>query len=144
MQRFTVYRPNLSALVAAGHVQLTTDQRNADDQPQYEGVIWSDGSCTLRWRTAVASTSVFPSFADMIKIHGHPEYGTRIVFHDGLPPAAWMETLRAYGQRLEDESKGELRLVEVEDRDGGVAMFMARADDTGGLVQTLFAREWRG
>ena len=135
MKRFTAYRRNLSALVEAGHVQHTSDQRNADDQPQYEGVIWSDGTCTLRWRTAVASTSMFPSFAEMLKIHGHPEYGTRFVFHDDEPPAEWLETLRLYGYRLQDESKGELRFVEVEGKLGCTAMYMAKGT---GLVQTLF------
>jgi hypothetical protein len=135
MQRFTAYRPNLSALVESGHVQHTANQRNADDQPQYEGIIWSDGTCTLRWRTAVASTSMFPSFADMIKIHGHPEYGTRFVFHDGEPPAEWLDALRAYGCKLRDESNGVLRFVEVEGRLGTTAMFMANGT---GLVQTLF------
>lgn len=135
MQRFTAYRPNLSALVEAGHVQHTAHQRNPDDQPQYEGIIWSDGTCTLRWRTAVASTSMFPSFEEMLKIHGHPEYGTRFKFHDGEPPEEWLDTLRAYGRRLQDESGGELRFVEVEGKLGCTAMFMANGT---GLAQTLF------
>lgn len=136
MQRFTAYRSNLSALVADGKVQHTEFQRNGDDEPQYEGIIWSDGTCTLRWRTAIASTSMFPSFAEMVKIHGHPEYGTRMVFHDGEPPEVWMDTLRQHGRRLETESDGALEFVEISGRLGSSAMFMR--EKGGGLVQKIF------
>lgn len=134
IRRFTGFRRALSELVEAGTVQHTAYQRNPDDAPQYEGVIWSDGSCTLRWRTAGASTSVFPSFEGMIKIHGHPEYGTEIVFHDGEPPAVWIETLRAYGMKLAEESEGRLVFCDVrEKRDpsASVAIYVEYADHTG-------------
>lgn len=79
MRRFTAYRPN----VPDTH---TEDQRNAPDEVQYEGVIFTDGTCVLRWRTAVNSCSVWDSFNAAMRIHGHPEYGTRIVFHDSPRP----------------------------------------------------------
>lgn len=133
IQRFTSYRRNLSNLVDAGKVSHTPLQRNPDDQPQYEGVIWTDGSCTLRWRTAAKSTSVFASFEEMVTIHGHPEYGTEIVFHDGEPPEEWLQALRNYGQKLVDESHDSLKLVEIPDQRGGrvpVAMYVEYANHT--------------
>lgn len=77
MKRFTLYRP----FVPETH---TADQKAPADQPQLEGVIFSDGTCVLRWCTT-PSTSVWSSFSDMAKIHGHPEYGTYFVWHDGEP-----------------------------------------------------------
>jgi hypothetical protein len=77
MKRFTLYRP----FVPETH---TADQKAPADQPQLEGIIFSDGTCVLRWCTT-PSTSVWSSFEDMAKIHGHPEYGTYFVWHDGAP-----------------------------------------------------------
>lgn len=85
MQRFTAYRRNISARDT--HNEL---QKNADSEPQFEGVIWTDGTVTLRWLTACRSTSVWNSVEDMLNIHGHPEYGTEIIWHDGDAPAAWV------------------------------------------------------
>ena len=56
------------------------NQRNAPDQPQFEGVVWTDGTCTIRWLTAKVSTSVWASLDDMLAIHGHPEYGSELVW----------------------------------------------------------------
>jgi hypothetical protein len=50
----------------------------------YEGVIFSDGTVVLRWLTAFKSHSVWDSFRSFYQVHGHPEYGTRIEFADGL------------------------------------------------------------
>ena len=58
------------------------DQRGSPSEVQYEGVIFSDGSCAIRWRTAVKSTSVWASFDDLLRIHGHPEYGSELVWTD--------------------------------------------------------------
>lgn len=85
IQRFTAYRRNLSE--RRTHTKL---QSNPDDHPQYEGVIWSDGTVTLRWLTACASTSVWSSIEDCLSIHGHPEYGTDIIWHDGPAPTYWL------------------------------------------------------
>ena len=76
MYRFTVYRPN----VPETH---TADQKNAPDEPQFEGVVFSTGKVVLQWLTASKSVSVFDCMDDMIRIHGHPEYGTYFVWHDG-------------------------------------------------------------
>lgn len=83
IRRFTVYRP---AVPTDTHNE---DQRNAPDQVQYEGVVFTDGTCVLRWRTAVGSFSVWNSFEEAMRIHGHPEYGTKIVFHDAPISLPW-------------------------------------------------------
>lgn len=88
MQRFTVYRRNLSE--RGTH---TTLQANPDDSPQYEGVVWTDGTVTLRWLTACKSHSVWASLSDVLNIHGHPEYGTVIEWHDGPAPQEWLDQL---------------------------------------------------
>jgi hypothetical protein len=90
IQRFTAYRLNL-----AERGTHTAEQANADDQPQYEGVIWSDGTVTLRWLTAMSSTSVWAKLSDMLAIHGHPEYGTEIIWHDAPAPQEWTDILQA-------------------------------------------------
>lgn len=55
------------------------------DEPQFEGVVFSDGTCAIRWRTAIPSTSIWRSFADAMVVHGHPEarYGSELVWLDG-------------------------------------------------------------
>jgi hypothetical protein len=83
MRRFTAYRP---AVPTNTHNE---DQRNAPNEVQYEGVVFTDGTCVLRWRTAVGSCSIFKSFEEAMRIHGHPEYGTQIIFHDEAIPLPW-------------------------------------------------------
>ena len=55
---------------------------NGGWQPDYEGVIFSDGTVVIRWLTAFRSHSVWPDYETFYQVHGHPEYGTRIVFDD--------------------------------------------------------------
>jgi hypothetical protein len=72
-------------------------QRNAPDVPQYEGIVFTDGTCVIRWCTPLKSTSVWDSFETMIGVHGHPEerYGSELVWHDaaeifeGEPKETW-------------------------------------------------------
>jgi hypothetical protein len=104
IQRFTAYRRNLSSM--GTH---TESQRNPDDEAQFEGVIWSDGTVTLRWLTACRSTSVWGSLEDMLEVHGHPEYGTEIIWHDRVvPPEFWLDKVRAYHQKLNEANKNRL------------------------------------
>lgn len=91
MNRFTVYRRNISERDTHNE-----QQKNPDHVPQYEGVIWSDGTVTIRWLTACRSTSVWHCLDDMLAIHGHPEYGTEIVWHDGPVPEEWQQRVDAY------------------------------------------------
>lgn len=90
MFRFTAYRRAIS-----GRDTHTALQKNADDVPQFEGVIWTDGSVTLRWLTACRSTSVWANVEDMLNIHGHPEYGTDIIWHDAPAPQVWHDQVAA-------------------------------------------------
>ena len=86
MKRFTAYRPLISQ--RGTHNQF---QRNADHEPQYEGVIFTDGSVAIRWLTSCHSTSLFADLTDMIRIHGHPEYGTIFKWHDCEEPKEWTD-----------------------------------------------------
>lgn len=98
MKRFTAYRRNISA--RATHNEF---QKNPDDVPQFEGVVWTDGTVTLRWLTACRSTSVWASLRDCLTIHGHPEYGTEIEWHDhASPPREWLEQCAA-ARKMEDD-----------------------------------------
>lgn len=47
---------------------------------QYEGVLFTDGTLAVRWRTEYRSTSVWASWDDFWHVHGHPEYGTRLTW----------------------------------------------------------------
>lgn len=72
MKRFRVWRPNPPGhYIAQGHA-------NQPDQPQFEGVIFTDGTVAVRWLTQFRSTSVWASFAELWAVHGHHEYGTQI------------------------------------------------------------------
>ena len=75
-RRFTMYRRNVPD---ATH---DANQKNAPDQPQFEGVQFSDGTVAIRWLTAKRSTAVWASMDDAMAIHGHPEYGSELVWHD--------------------------------------------------------------
>lgn len=70
MRRFRVYRPT----PPEGYREQGA--ANPPDQVQFEGVVFSDGWCAVRWLTDFRSVSVWASFTDLEKIHGHPEYGT--------------------------------------------------------------------
>lgn len=77
MRRFTVYRRDV-----ARHGKHDANQMNPEDQPQFEGVVFSDGTVAIRWLTAKRATAIWASFDDMLAVHGHPEYGSEIVWHD--------------------------------------------------------------
>lgn len=74
MRTFTMYR--------RGDLSMThnADQSNAPDEPQFEGVVFSDGRVAVRWLTAKASVSVWDCWADLMAIHGHPEYESELVW----------------------------------------------------------------
>lgn len=46
-----------------------------------EGVIFSDGTCAMRWLSAHRSTAVYDSVDDLMAIHGH-NGATVLVVHD--------------------------------------------------------------
>ena len=77
MIRFTAYRRDMDQ-----RETHNDQQKNPEEEPQYEGVVFQDGTCVLRWLTPLRSTSVWDSFIAAMGVHGHPEYGTEIVWHD--------------------------------------------------------------
>jgi hypothetical protein len=79
MRRFTMYRRYRRAVPAATH---NADQANLPDEPQFEGVVFSDETVVVRWLTQRRSTSVWSSVADLLAVHGHLEYGSILVWHD--------------------------------------------------------------
>ncbi len=89
VRRFTMYR---RAVPLETHDE---NQRNAPDEPAFEGVVFSDGTVALRWCTAVRSTSVWASLDDALKIHGHPEYQSELVWHDPQSASATQEAVAA-------------------------------------------------
>jgi len=74
VRTFTMYR---RAVPTDTHDE---NQRNAADEPQFQGVVFDDGTVAIRWQTAKRSTSVWDSMDDMLAIHGHPEYGSELVW----------------------------------------------------------------
>jgi hypothetical protein len=90
IKRFTMYRHGISQRDTHNEVQ-----KNPDDVPQFEGVVWTDGTVTLRWLTPIKSTSVWNSLADALAIHGHPEYESVLAWHDGEVPTEWLDLVAA-------------------------------------------------
>ena len=76
MRRFSMYRRNMA------NAPHNANQKNQPDFVQFEGVVFSDGRVAIRWMTAKQSTSCWDSMEDMLDIHGHPEYGSELVWHD--------------------------------------------------------------
>ena len=73
MKLFSMYRRSIPE-------HHNTDQANPPDMPQFEGVIFSDGTVAIRWLTAKKSVSFWANFDDMLAVHGHPEYESEIVW----------------------------------------------------------------
>lgn len=76
MKRFIGYRPSPPEDYRA------KGAANAPDEAQYEGVVFGDGTVAVRWLTEFRSHSIWASYDDFYKIHGHPEYGTIIKWLD--------------------------------------------------------------
>jgi hypothetical protein len=78
MRRFRCYRPHPPT------EYYEQGAANAPDEVQFEGVVFSDGTCAVRWLTQFRSHSIWSSWEDLERIHGHPEYGTVIEWLDGI------------------------------------------------------------
>lgn len=76
IRRFECYRPN----PPEGYREQGV--ANAPEEVQFEGVVFSDGTVCIRWLTQFRSHSVWQSWDDVEKVHGHPEYGTEIRWLD--------------------------------------------------------------
>lgn len=70
MKRFEVFRPQ------PPDEYYEQGVANAPDEVQFEGVVFTDGTVTVRWRTQFKSHSVWSSLDELKQVHGHPEYGT--------------------------------------------------------------------
>ena len=55
---------------------------NSGMTPDYEGIVFSDGTVVIRWLTQFRSHSVWTDWNSFYQVHGHPEYGTVIEWHD--------------------------------------------------------------
>lgn len=51
---------------------------NHSEKPQFQGVVFDDGSVTVRWMTSVRSTHHYGSYRDFARIMGGT--GTRVEF----------------------------------------------------------------
>ncbi len=60
----------------------TENHHNAPEDVQFEGVLFSDGRVAIRWLTPLRSVSVWDCMDDMLGVHGHPEYGSELVWLD--------------------------------------------------------------
>lgn len=76
MRRFRCYRPSPPP------EYYEQGAANPPEEPQFEGVEFSDGTVCVRWLTEFRSHSLWASYDDLEKIHGHPEYGTIIEWID--------------------------------------------------------------
>lgn len=81
MKKFTVFRTQAKSLKP----DIEKDNYNESDEPQFEGVVFTDGTVVIRWLTPNKSTSFWESM-EMLKavhIYAHPDYGTEIRWEDG-------------------------------------------------------------
>ena len=101
MKRFVVFRP----AAPAQHYEMHA--ANPPDAPQYEGVVFSDGTVVIRWLTPNRSHSVWEGLAPLIEVHGHPEYQTRIWWLDDTPALA-------AGFKVEERDDGVWWVPEIE------------------------------
>ncbi len=81
MESFIVYRTKAKEVVEEHEKSNYRD----GDLPQFEGVVFHDGTCAIRWYTETRSMSFWDSFEDMKSVHisAHPDYGTRIEWSNG-------------------------------------------------------------
>lgn len=76
LRRFRGYRP------MPPQEYIDKSITNAGMEPDYEGVLFSDGTVCIRWLTQYRSHSIWTDWEAFFKVHGHPEYGTRIEWLD--------------------------------------------------------------
>ena len=70
MRRFRAFRPS------PPQEYYEQGTANPPDEPQFEGIVFSDGTVCVRWLTEFRSHSLWASLEDLEKVHGHPEYGS--------------------------------------------------------------------
>lgn len=98
MLRFVGYRPDAAALDKHSPGTLAPPS-----EPQYHGIVFADGTVACRWLTEYRSISTWERVSDFLRVHGHPEYGTVIVWPDGEPAgvrAVFAELRAEYASRV--------------------------------------------
>lgn len=80
MKTFTVYRTKAHEVVN----EIERSNYNDPDTAQFQGVVFDDDRVAVRWLTETSSVSIWDSMEDLKKVHiyAHPDYGTRIEWHD--------------------------------------------------------------
>lgn len=78
MRRFYGVRPN----PPQEYVDKGITNSGENNAPDYEGIVFSDGTVVIRWMTTYQSHSIWPDYETFYHVHGHPEYGTAIVWLD--------------------------------------------------------------
>ncbi len=76
MRYFTGYRPKVPDHYVSG------GYGNLPQEPQFQGVVFDDGTVAVRWLTQFRSTSFWPSIEEFEAVHGHADYETVIEFTD--------------------------------------------------------------
>lgn len=134
--RFTGYRRRVSQ---SNH---DTHQRNGDHEAQYEGVVFSDGKCAVHWLTAAGGISLFDSLELALRVHGHPELGTEIEWHDGAMPAEWERMLIAHAEHRQHEfhhaGHHDVTLREERDEGGRLLGLSLHIPGLEGLMEQIY------
>lgn len=77
IRRFILYRPQ------PPEDYIRDGLTNAGLKPDIEGVEFSDGTVVIRWMVKDRqSHAIWENFDTFNAVHGHPEYGTRLVWID--------------------------------------------------------------
>lgn len=82
MKTCIVYRTKARGLKQ----ELERDNYNQGDEPQFEAAIFSDGRVAQRWLTLHGSCVWWDTWEALCRVHiyAHPDYGTRVVWSDGV------------------------------------------------------------
>ena len=82
MRTCVVYRTQAQDLKS----DLEKVNYNDSAEPQFEACEFSDGRVAQRWLTASRSMVWWDSWDALCKVHiyAHPNYGTRVVWSDGV------------------------------------------------------------
>jgi hypothetical protein len=76
MKRFTIYRPK------PPEEHKNNGRANNPEEIQCEGVLFDDGTVSVRWLTKYRSFSNWENWESFEQVHGHPEYGTIVKWLD--------------------------------------------------------------
>jgi hypothetical protein len=106
---FVGYRPDAAALG-----KHSVDTLNAPELPQYQGVIFADGTVTVRTLTRVRSWGTWDSFAEFYAT-GSGEELARIVWPTGDAPTDALEVIATAVEELERKRAQEAEVAAAPD-----------------------------